>query len=312
MRNKILVAIDGSDQSLEAVRYAGLVMPPRHTQIVLFNITSGFSDLFDDMDNHPLYQTKIAGIKKWMAEERQSMGSYMRRAAAILENAGFKPDDIDVRTQPKKLGIARDIVKESYNDYQAVVVGRTGISRFKDWLLKSAAIKLVGKIKHIPIIVVGGQTFSKPIMIAYDGSRGALKGVSCLAQLVGASDNTIMLFSLLSQRGRFWVDDGEYQLPDGTQEGEAPKEILSAIAPALEAARDQLRNAGLAANRIKQRVQVAETDRAGRIVETALNCGYGSVVVGRRGFIGFIEEFLVGRISAKVLNMADELTVWVV
>jgi hypothetical protein len=39
---------------------------------------------------------------------------------------------------------------------------------------------------------------------------------------------------------------------------------------------------------------------------------FGSVVVGRRGLITFIDEYFVGRISDQVLKLADELAVWVI
>jgi len=42
-----------------------------------------------------------------------------------------------------------------------------------------------------------------------------------------------------------------------------------------------------------------------------MNTGFGSIVVGRRGLISFIEAFFIGRVSSKVLNMADKLALWV-
>jgi hypothetical protein len=39
---------------------------------------------------------------------------------------------------------------------------------------------------------------------------------------------------------------------------------------------------------------------------------YGSVVLGRRGLITFIDEYFVGRISDQVLKLADQMAVWII
>ena len=51
--------------------------------------------------------------------------------------------------------------------------------------------------------------------------------------------------------------------------------------------------------------------RAGAIVDEARHGGYGTVVIGRRG-ISKVEEFFMGRVSSKVINLAKDLSVWVV
>ena len=113
-----------------------------------------------------------------------------------------------VKTPVKKLGITQDIVKESYNDYQAIVVGRTGWSRFKDWLIKSTAMKLVSKIQHIPIIVVGGNPDAKNLLVAFDGTHGAMKGVVCVGGLVGKTDHHLQLYSMIRGETKFWLRSG--------------------------------------------------------------------------------------------------------
>jgi nucleotide-binding universal stress UspA family protein len=309
-KNKILVAVDGSDQALEAVNYVALVMPPERTRVVLYNISNQFSELFSDLDHNPLYRSKIPAIKSWAADERQGIGACMKGAREILFKAGFDPDSVTVKVRTEKLGIATDIMKESYDGYHAIVVGRTGMSRLKDRLFKSAAVKLVARIKHIPVIVVGGQAFSNSFLIAFDGSRGAMKGAACVGALLGGGDNKALLFSMLSHRGHFWVKDGEYSVFENEKEP-SPK-TLDTISPVIDEAKQCLVETGITPESITGKVQIVESNRAARIVEVAQNCGYGSVVVGRRGVINFVEEFLIGRVSSKILKMADDLAVWIV
>ena len=51
--------------------------------------------------------------------------------------------------------------------------------------------------------------------------------------------------------------------------------------------------------------------RAGTIVDEARRGGFGTIVVGRRGLTK-VEEFFMGRVSNKVLQMAREMAVWIV
>jgi hypothetical protein len=46
-------------------------------------------------------------------------------------------------------------------------------------------------------------------------------------------------------------------------------------------------------------------------MEEATKGGYGTIVVGRRG-VSKVYEFLMGRVSNKVIQMAKDQAVWVV
>ena len=48
-------------------------------------------------------------------------------------------------------------------------------------------IKMSEQLKHIPVVVVGGQPEAKNLLVAFDGSRGAMKGVVCIGALTGTS-----------------------------------------------------------------------------------------------------------------------------
>ncbi len=309
-KNKVLVAVDGSVHSMEAVQYVATVFPAATTAVVLAHVTNELSELFDDLDHNPLYRTKTRAIKEWIADNRKDIGLFMDKARSLLEAAGISSDAIEVKLLPRRLGVCQDLIRETYEGYAAVVVGRAGMSRIKDILFKSAAVHLVGKVKHLPIIVVGGTPISNRVMIAFDGSHGAMKGVSWVGALLAGGDNEVITYSILSTNGHFWVGDKEIFLPKDAEDPLAAGKAM--IGPHLEAARGCLMAAGLAPNRVASRVIALEQDRAFALVETAMGCGYGTLVIGRRGLIGFIEAVMGGRVSQKVLKMADDLTIWIV
>ena len=61
---------------------------------------------------------------------------------------------------------------------------------------------------------------------------------------------------------------------------------------------------------INKRVLENFTSRAAGVIEAAKTGGFGTIVVGRRG-LSVAEEYTMGRVTRKVLHMADKMTVWV-
>jgi nucleotide-binding universal stress UspA family protein len=310
VKNRILVAVDGSAHSLEAVRYVAAVLPPATTQVVLSHVTNELPELFTDLGQNPLYRSKLPAIKGWISDSRNAINRFMQEARGLLEKAGFTGTDIETKFLPQRLGICQDLIRESYADYSAVVVGRAGVSRIKDIMFKSASVHLASKVRHIPVIVVGGPPISNRVMIAFDGSHEAMKGVSWVGSLLAAGSNPLITFSLLSSNGHFWIGDKEIFLPLDVDDPMAVGQQM--VGEHLEATRACLVATGVATERISTRVVHLERDRASALVETAMGCGYGTLVVGRRGLVSFIEAVFVGRVSQKVLKMADDLTVWIV
>jgi nucleotide-binding universal stress UspA family protein len=51
--------------------------------------------------------------------------------------------------------------------------------------------------------------------------------------------------------------------------------------------------------------------RAGDILKEAKDGGYGTIVMGRRG-LSKVHEFLMGRVTNKVLHRAEGFAVWIV
>ena len=308
--NKILIAVDGSEQSLRAIRYAAGIFSPQNTHIVLFHIQAQVSELFSDLVDYPHYKRRMTGLKRWATEQKTEVLSAMDSAIVYFKRKGFPESAITTKTPTRALGITDDIVKESYNDYQAIVVGRTGVSRFKDWVLKSTAMKLVPKIKHIPIVVVGGDPDAKNLLLAFDGTHGAMKGVVYAGSLVGKSDHHMLLYSMIDGEKKFWEGDAPFlffndakaNFDTGTHE----------IGPQLKDACKRLVDEGIDPEQISIKIHVANGERGYRIVQEAQENQCGSVVMGRRELITFIDEYFIGRVSDKVLKLADQLALWIV
>ena len=111
--NKILIAVDGSEQSLNAIRYAARIFSPRSTHIVLFYIQPKVSELFSDLDAYPHYKRRMTGLQHWATDQKTDVLNAMDSAIVYFKENGYPESAITIKTPPRTLGVTADIVKES-------------------------------------------------------------------------------------------------------------------------------------------------------------------------------------------------------
>lgn len=309
-RRKILLATDGSPQALEAVRYVASLFPPRYTQIVLFNVGSGFPEVFWDMDGNPLYRSKKTGVMGWLADQQLVLGEFREIATKILADAGYPEDAVQVRTQAGKTGILADIVRESYQGYSAMVIGQTGLSRIKDFVVGSLASRLVGKIKHVPLVIVAGQPTPGKVLIALDESIEAMRVVSSIAELTGASNPEIILCHALRLPGMFRLSSGQLQLTE--RELDWLEYRKNKFRPTMDKAAERLRQCGVLSANIAHDFVTTKTNPIPEVVETARRENCGTVAVGRREAVSFAQAHFRSRFSDKILKLIVDMAVWIV
>ena len=180
MERKILAAIDGSEQSINAVRYISRIFPVDNTKVDLLHIRMDLPESFLDFSIDPALTPGISSISSWSNRMTDKINAFMSEAKKILTDAGFLSELVNIKIQPKEAGFARDILKKSKTGYNLVVIGRTGVGKIKDLVMGSITIKLIGRTPHIPVVTVGGNPDSKKILIGFDGSDSAMKAISCI------------------------------------------------------------------------------------------------------------------------------------
>lgn len=314
-QKKILVAIDGSGQSLDAVRYVSKVIAPQNMKVILFHVQRKIDEAFWEVGINPAFSKRIANIRAWELEQGNAVKEFMDYSHQILLDARFTQEAVKVNIHPAKTGVARDIIKESMNGYCAVVVGRKGLSKLKDLVLGSIAQKLVEKISHVPIWVVGGNPRAGKILLALDASEGAMKGVDHVGAILGRSDYEVALLHVIRDVNSYsWLREGEDFISSKLKESADAKwseDVRMEMGPVFDEARTRLINAGFDPNRVTTKFITGAGSRAGAIVEEAKEGDYGTIVVGRRG-LSKVQEFFMGRVSDKVLHLAKDMAVWIV
>lgn len=156
-KGKILLAVDGSDQAFEAVRYVSQLFPPKRMEVVLFHALSKVPEGFWDVEKSPEFKHKLSSVAAWATREETVIREIMERARQLFLDKGVPEDKVSVKIGERKKDIAKEIMAESQRGYDAVVVGRLGKSQLKDLVWGSVANKLIARLTDVPVCVVGGS-----------------------------------------------------------------------------------------------------------------------------------------------------------
>lgn len=106
-KSRILLAVDGSEQSLSAVRYNGKIFN-KNAKIVLFHVGSDIPEVFKDMNAD---RSTILGqipFEIWKAHQEETINGFMEKGRTILIRSGFDPKAVELKAQHLKYGIASD------------------------------------------------------------------------------------------------------------------------------------------------------------------------------------------------------------
>jgi len=152
-------------------------------------------------------------------------------------------------------------------------VGRKGLSKLKDLVFGSIAQKLVEKISHIPIWVVGGNPQAGKILLALDTSEGAMKGVDHVGAMLGRLDYEVALLHVIREVTSYsWLREGEDFISSKLKDSADAKwleDVRMEMGPVFDEARIRLINAGFDPNRVTTKYITGASSRAGAIIEEA-------------------------------------------
>jgi nucleotide-binding universal stress UspA family protein len=102
----------------------------------------------------PYFKSQQSSFCLLEEKKKELVNHAVRKARNILMDAGFDEKNITVKSELKKSGIARDIIKEAESGYNVIVMGRRGVSGIKDFILGSVSQKVFSLAKNISVLVV--------------------------------------------------------------------------------------------------------------------------------------------------------------
>ncbi len=155
MGQKILVAFDDSENAMRAVEFITKSFTPDH-RITLFNIILDTAAICD-MDNPSLTPYFMAQKGAFCSVEDQKktlVNEALQKAKELLIKAGFEEEHIIIKVEAKKKGVAKGIIDEAASGYDAIVMGRRGLSGIKEFFLGSISQKVLQSAEAVSVLLV--------------------------------------------------------------------------------------------------------------------------------------------------------------
>ena len=156
MTQKLLVALDDSENSLRSVDFIIQNFNHSANHIVLFSVLPDPLVMFE-MSGTELTTYFASQRELWQTiheERKKQMQNVLDQAKGSLVKAGFPDENIEVKLEVKKVGVAQDIVGEAASGYDMIVMGRRGLSGIKEFFLGSVSQKVLHLAKEISIVIV--------------------------------------------------------------------------------------------------------------------------------------------------------------
>ncbi len=297
-RKKLLVAVDGTDSSLDTVRYIAHIKPFMNMDVVLYHIFSQVPEHYWDISKEPKsrktmpqmweWEKQMRTNRAWEKQTHEKLEEFMGKCRNILLSAEYAPQQIKIKLQNRKKGIVRDIVAEARKEYAVIVLRRRGLAGLKGMILGDVSSRLLENLTFLPMIIAGKKPVNNRILIAVDGSRHAQNAVTFVGKILGGKGYKIGLVHVLRST-----------LTDMMME------------QTFEDARSLLMAHGFSSEGISTKVITEESSRAGGIVNEAEKEDYCTIVTGRRG-LSNIQQYFIGRVSNKVIHVGRRFTVWLI
>ncbi|MDX9818195.1 MAG: universal stress protein [Desulfococcus multivorans] len=308
MEKKILLAVDESKHAKNAIQYV-IDIAPRVNQLTytLFHVQPQISQfLHDEARINVRAQSAIEKIKKKNAQNAHAL---LEKYKNLMVDEGIDETHIESKTAPRNLGLAKDIIEFAQKKhYDAVVVGRRGLTKMQEVFMGSLTTKLVEHSQVIPLWIVDGKVTSRRVLVAVDGSESAFRAVDHVSFIFRNNPHaTITLFHVTPRLKDYCRLD--YITDEEDLESAILQSDKKCIDQFLSVVEKKFIDAGIAREQVIVRQTKPRFSIGDAILEEIQKGDYGTVVIGRRGTE---RAFYLGRVSNQVLSKTTRRAVWLV
>lgn len=306
MARNLVVAVDGSDNSMKSLDYISMLFGGAVLEVDLLYVMPALPPLFDDPAVRRQAKKQLEAIEQ---KNRELGGAVLEEAKQRMVKAGFDSGSLRVHLEPKQQGPARDICHfAGRSKARAIVVGARGRSRLERFFTGSVSGNIIQYSKTCPVWIVNGDVKSKKVLIAIDASGNAMNAVDHAAGMLADTPAEITLFHTTRDLSRFIPPDVLDAAPDleelwQTKAGEQ-------IAPFMQKAMERLKAAGIGKELISKEIIHGSRSPADDITKHARKNGFGTVVLGRHGQSDK-KEYAMGGVTGKVIQDSANLAVWI-
>jgi len=309
MERNILVAVDGSVFSFNALHYLGQLFTGLeeikvHLLYVLPSPPQPIgSEWVEEGDRllslSPALRALLAGAKRFMEEATLQLG-----------RQGMAEGQVSSSVQLARVGVAADIVAEAKKGfYDALLIGRRGVGAIEEMIGGSVSSSAADHCYELPLWVVDGRVNARKFLLPVDTSFNSLKAADhlgfilegnpyaevCLlhlSALIGGNTPPDWT-SLHAMWGKEWCSQHL-----GGEEGifHGPEQILL--------------DHGFSPSRLCRLPGGHCLTPEHSICRQAVLAECGTIVLGRR--CPYKKQGLLYGVSDKVLDIASQMAIWVV
>jgi len=309
MRKKILIAVDQSVHAKQAIKYAartgGLV---KNMDFVLFHVQPMISQyLVEEARSKPKARSQLEAVRQ---KNHEASLELLENCKTRLTETGIGAERIEIKTAPRDAGVADDIIQMAEaGRYDAILIGRRGISAFQEFFVGSVTTNLVAHAKQIPVWLVDGTVASDYVLIAVDGSVNSLRALDHAVFILSESNKPKI--ELLHVKPRF----GDFcEMDLGDMETDNLKQVMEnadqrCLTDFQVQAMNMLRDAGFTDSQVQFRQIEKRLSPANAIVEELHKGNFGTLVIGKRGMSG--SQFM-GRVAGTMVQKIQDRAVWIV
>ena len=306
---KIMIAVDDSLHSKNAVHYAASISVwVNNMSYVLFHVQPMLSQYLEDearTDSKSLNQLNRIKARN-MEASRQMLEKYKSQ----MVQTGIEESQIQIVSQPRNLGIAKDIIEYALKGkYDALVLGRRGVSGLIEYYMGSVSSNIVQNSKVTPVWVVGSNVTPDKILVPIDGSECSLRAIDHLAHIVSDhSDISLTFLHVQPELKDFCQVDFE------TKEADAFEDLIikgnqNCIDNFYALALKKLKEFGIKEDQIEIKTVTRLLSIGSPIVDEVKTGDFDTVVMGR---CGINKSFFTGSVTNYVLNNISNAAIWIV
>lgn len=270
---KLLVAVDGSESSRNALRQAFRLAVDEKCWIT---VTSVVPPLTGDLD--------LTGVKDIHASLAKPCEEALAEAQRMAEHERMLIKT--VREEGETYERIVDLADGSNSD--VIVMGRRGVHRFERALIGNVTARVIGHTQRDVLVVPGDATLGwGKILVGTDGSKYSKVAIDKAIDFAKAYGSELLVLSVVDVPAEFYA--------------EAPQAVEDMVRKAKEYTSAVKQKAGDAG--VKAESYVGEAEAWEAVVNLARDQNVNMIVVGSHGRTG-LRRLLMGSVTEKVIGNA--------
>jgi len=270
---KILVAIDGSESSMHALRESFKLANNEQSWITVLSVI-------------PTYEGDLGAT--WITNVKEAMGKPCKIALSEAEKLA-KKERVLIKTVCEEGEIYERIVDiADTENSDLIVMGRKGMSKLSKALVGSVTARVIGHSHRDVLVVPGGTSIGwKSILVSTDGSKYSEAAINRAIGFAKSYGSEVKVISVVDVTEEFIA--------------RAPGALEDLVKKAKDIVEDVKKK--VSSEGIKAEGLVREGDAYRVITEFASKEKAGIIVMGSHGRTG-LKRLLMGSVTEKVIGYA--------